>query len=50
MNDFFNINNNATDNSTKDSAKSYLLEIGGGLLVLFATVWIVGKAWKKSQK
>ena len=28
----------------------YLIGVGVGLAVLFATVWVVGKAWKKSQK
>lgn len=28
----------------------YLVGVGIGLAVLFATVWVVGKAWKKSQK
>lgn len=37
------------DNSTK-TTKSYLMEVGVGLAVLFATVWVVGRAWKKSQK
>lgn len=38
------------DSSSKDSTTQYLLGVGTGLLVLFATVWVVGKAWKKSQK
>jgi multisubunit Na+/H+ antiporter MnhB subunit len=29
---------------------NYLISVGVGLAVLFATVWVVGKAWKKSQK
>jgi multisubunit Na+/H+ antiporter MnhB subunit len=28
----------------------YLVSVGVGLAVLFATVWVVGKAWRKSQK
>jgi multisubunit Na+/H+ antiporter MnhB subunit len=28
----------------------YLVSVGVGLVVLFATVWVVGKAWRKSQK
>ena len=28
----------------------YLVGVGIGLAVLFATVWVVGKAWRKSQK
>lgn len=28
----------------------YLVGVGVGLAVLFATVWVVGKAWNKSQK
>ena len=38
------------EDSSKDSTTKYLLGVGTGLLVLFATVWVVGKAWKKSQK
>jgi hypothetical protein len=38
------------DDSGKDSTTKYLVGVGTGLLVLFATVWVVGKAWKKSQK
>ena len=38
------------DKSTKNSTTKYLIGVGSGLLVLFATVWVVGKAWKKSQK
>jgi hypothetical protein len=37
------------DNSTS-STKNYLIEVGTGLVVLFATIWVIGKAWKKSQK
>lgn len=44
MENFFN------DDSTKNSTTKYLVGVGSGLLVLFATVWVVGKAWKKSQK
>jgi len=29
---------------------NYLVGVAIGLTVLFATVWVVGKAWKKSQK
>ena len=35
--------------SSKNSTTQYLVGVGTGLLVLFATVWVVGKAWKKSQ-
>jgi len=38
------------DDSKKQSTTKYLVGVGTGLLVLFATVWVVGKAWKKSQK
>jgi hypothetical protein len=38
------------DDTNKNSTAKYLVGVGGGLLVLFATVWVVGKAWKKSQK
>jgi hypothetical protein len=41
---------NEGDNSTPTTTKSYLVEAGVGLLVLFTTIWIVGKAWKQSQK
>ena len=44
MENFFN------DDSSKNSTTKYLVSVGTGLLVLFATVWVVGKAWKKSQK
>jgi hypothetical protein len=37
------------DDSSKNSTTQYLVGVGTGLLVLFATVWVVGKAWKKSQ-
>ena len=37
------------EDSSKDSTTKYLVGVGTGLLVLFATVWVVGKAWKKSQ-
>lgn len=39
-----------SDDSKQDSTTKYLIGVGTGLLVLFATVWVVGKAWKKSQK
>jgi hypothetical protein len=48
MENFFN--QNSSKDSSKDSTAKYLLGVGTGLLVLFATVWVVGKAWKKSQK
>ena len=48
MENFFN--QNTSKDSSKDSTTQYLLGVGTGLLVLFATVWVVGKAWKKSQK
>jgi hypothetical protein len=47
MENFFNQN---TSKDSKDSTTKYLVGVGTGLLVLFATVWVVGKAWKKSQK
>jgi hypothetical protein len=48
---------NAIENKAKEvkeKVKStlttkYLVGVGIGLGVLFATVWVVGKAWKKSQ-
>ncbi len=44
-----------TVKEVKDDVKStvttkYLVSVGVGLAVLFATVWVVGKAWNKSQK
>lgn len=39
-----------TDDTNTSSTKSYLVEVGAGLVILFATIWVVGKAWKKSQK
>lgn len=44
-----------TAENVKEDVKStvttkYLVSVGVGLAVLFATVWVVGKAWKKSQK
>ena len=41
---------NFFDDNSKNSTTKYLVGVGSGLLVLFATVWVVGKAWKKSQK
>jgi len=43
MENFFN-------NSSNKNTTNYLIGVGTGLVVLFATVWVVGKAWKKSQK
>jgi len=43
MQNFFN------DDSNNNSTAKYLVGVSTGLLVLFATVWVVGKAWKKSQ-
>ena len=40
----------SNDDSRKNATTKYLVGVGTGLLVLFATVWVVGKAWKKSQK
>ena len=34
----------------KQTTTQYLVGVGVGLAVLFATVWVVGKAWRKSQK
>lgn len=48
MENFFN--QNKSEPLAKDTTTQYLLGVGTGLLVLFATVWVVGKAWKKSQK
>lgn len=43
MDKFFN-----TDD--KQTTTQYVVGVGTGLAVLFAVVWVVGKAWKKSQK
>lgn len=43
MDNFFNKDENQT-------TTQYVVGVGTGLAVLFAVVWIVGKAWKKSQK
>lgn len=42
MDNFF-----STDN--KQTTTQYVVGVGTGLVVLFAVVWVVGKAWKKSQ-
>lgn len=42
--------NSIKEDLGKNSTTQYLLGVGTGLLLLFATVWVVGKAWKKSQK
>ena len=42
MEDFYN-----TDK--KQTTTQYVIGVGSGLLVLFAVVYVVGKAWKKSQ-
>ncbi len=34
----------------KDDFVKRAIGIGVSVAVLFATVWVVGKAWKKSQK
>jgi hypothetical protein len=34
----------------KQTTTQYVLGVGTGLLVLFAVVYVVGKAWKNSQK
>jgi hypothetical protein len=34
----------------KSATKNYLLEVGAWSFILFATVWIAGKAWKESQE
>ena len=33
----------------KQTTTQYVFGVGTGLLVLFAVVYVVGKAWKKSQ-
>ncbi len=42
MDNFF-----STDN--KQTTTQYVVGVGTGLVVLFAVVWVVGRAWKKSQ-
>lgn len=41
---------NVSTDKTKKSLTTTLVSVGASVLVLFATVWIVGSAWKKSQK
>ena len=38
----------ATDK--KKDLTTTLVSVGASALVLFATVWLVGKAWQRSQK
>jgi hypothetical protein len=40
----------SSTDKTKKSLTTTLVSVGASILVLFATVWIVGSAWKKSQK
>jgi hypothetical protein len=42
MENFYNKDKNQT-------TTQYVIGVGTGLLVLFAVVYVVGKAWKKSQ-
>ena len=42
MDNFFSTEN-------KQTTTQYVVGVGTGLVVLFAVVWVVGKAWKKSQ-
>jgi hypothetical protein len=47
------MNDNVENNSKNEKQKSFttaLVGVGASLLVLFATVWVVGSAWKKSQQ
>jgi multisubunit Na+/H+ antiporter MnhB subunit len=41
---------NVTEDVKSTVTTKYLVSVGVGLAVLFATVWVVGKAWRKSQK
>ncbi len=41
---------NYFDKPSNETTGSYLTRVGVGLAILFATVYVVGKAWKKSQK
>lgn len=34
----------------KKDLTTTLVSVGASALVLFVTVWVVGKAWQKSQK
>lgn len=34
----------------KKNLTTTVVSVGVSVLVLFATVWVVGKAWRKSQK
>jgi hypothetical protein len=42
--------NFSKDDVAKNPTTKYLVGVASGLVVLFVTVWVVGKAWKKSQK
>jgi len=52
MNDIIENALPSTTSTSKDkkSLTSTLVSVGASVLVLFATVWIVGSAWKRSQK
>ena len=39
-----------TDDNSTSTTKNYLVGVGASLVLLFATIWVIGKAWKKSQK
>ena len=45
-----NVVTEVKENVKSNLTTNYLVSVGVGLAVLFATVWVVGKAWKKSQK
>jgi hypothetical protein len=42
-------NQNMSKNEKQKSLTKTLVSVGASVLVLFATVWVIGIAWKKSQ-
>ena len=48
--DNVNPSNGGFAGEKKDDFVKRAIGIGVSVAVLFATVWVVGKAWKKSQK
>ena len=40
---------NSSNNEKEKSLTTTLVSVGASVLVLFATVWVIGIAWKKSQ-
>jgi len=44
-----NQNSNFSKDEKEKSLTTTLVSVGASVLVLFATVWVIGIAWKKSQ-